>query len=309
MALCPGARLDSHYTAPATRVAGASFGRDLVAETWRVLACYAHPDDEAFGSGGTLTRYAAEGAQVTLVCATRGEAGEIAHESLAVPATLAQVREEELRCSCRTMGVAEPIFLGYRDSGMAGTPENEHAEAFCQAPADEVIARLVEIMRRLRPHVVLTFEPGGGYGHPDHIAIHRHTLAAFHAAADDTRFSGLGAPWQASRLYYTTIPRSFFLGMYERMKSTGVDVTPFEAMAQGLRGFPDEAVAAVIDVSRYVDEKWSAISCHRTQLNPNGPWSVLPERLLKQLFAQEHFALGWPEEQPPTQFSDLFQGL
>lgn len=280
-----------------------------MADTRRVLACYAHPDDEAFGSGGTLTRYAAEGAQVMLVCATRGEVGEIADESLAVPATLALVREEELRCSCRTMGTAEPIFLGYRDSGMAGTPDNDHEEAFCRAPADEVVARLVGILRRLRPQVVLTFEPGGGYGHPDHIAIHRHTLAAFHAAADPTRFPEQGESWQASRLYYTTIPRSFFLQMYERMKAAGVDVSPFQAMAEGLRGYPDEKVAAVIDVTRYVNEKWAAISCHRTQLNPNGPWSLLPERLLKQMFAQEHFALGWPDSQPPVPLLDLFQGL
>ncbi len=193
-----------------------------------LLAVYAHPDDEAFGTGGTIARYAGEGVKTYLVCATRGEVGEISDPSLATPETLGQVREGELRCAAETMGVAELIFLDYRDSGMAGTDENRDPRAFINAPADEVIATLVTIIRRLRPQVVATFEPNGGYGHPDHIAIHRHTVAAFHAAGDGQYRPELGQSWQASRLFYTAIPRSFFIEMRQQLEALGEDTSEFD---------------------------------------------------------------------------------
>ena len=173
-----------------------------------LLAVFAHPDDEAFGTGGSLSRYAASGAQVALICATRGEVGEISDPSFATPETLGEVRESELRCAAETMGVQELIFLNYRDSGMAGTPENQDTRAFINAPAEQVVPQLVSAIRRLRPEVVVTFEPNGGYGHPDHIAIHKHTVAAFHAAADPAYHTGNGLqqPWQASRLFYYCHP-------------------------------------------------------------------------------------------------------
>jgi LmbE family N-acetylglucosaminyl deacetylase len=178
--------------------------------TQTLLALYAHPDDEAFGMGGTLAHYAADGADVTLVCATRGEVGEIAEGVDATPETLGQVREAELRCAADTVGVRQLIFLDYRDSGMAGTPENADPRAFVNAPAEEVVPRLVGIIRRVRPQVVVTFEPNGGYGHPDHITIHCHTVTAFHAAADANLYPNQGPAWQAERLFYSAIPRSFF---------------------------------------------------------------------------------------------------
>lgn len=131
-----------------------------------LLLCLAHPDDESFGSGGMMAMYATQGVNVSLVCATRGEVGEISDPTLATPDTLSQVREAELRCACETLGVNEPIFLGYRDSGMAGTDDNHHSDAFANAPAEAVVPHLVEIIRRLRPQVVVTFDPSGGYGHP-----------------------------------------------------------------------------------------------------------------------------------------------
>ena len=114
-----------------------------------ILGVYAHPDDESFGTGGTLAKYASQGAQITLICATRGEAGEISDPSLATPETLARVREEELRSACRVLGISEPLFLGYRDSGMAGTPDNDHPRALCRADSQEVVGRLVALVRRL----------------------------------------------------------------------------------------------------------------------------------------------------------------
>jgi LmbE family N-acetylglucosaminyl deacetylase len=274
-----------------------------------LMAIYAHPDDEAFGTGGTIARYAGEGVKTYLICATRGEVGEISDPSLATPETLGQVREGELRCAAETIGVAELIFLDYRDSGMAGTAENQDRRAFINAPADEVITRLVAIIRRLRPQVVATFEPNGGYGHPDHIAIHKHTLAAFHAAADPQFRPDLGRAWQASRLFYTAIPRSFFIEMRRQLEELGEDTSDFDRFDDPATGWPDEQVHVRLDVASTVSFKWEALNCHRTQFGPGNLFRRLPEERVKALMSVEHFALAWPEAQPGTQLSGLFAGL
>ncbi len=270
---------------------------------------FAHPDDEAFGTGGTLACYASQGVQVYLVCATRGEAGEISDPSLATPETLGQVREEELRCAAETVGITELTFLDYRDSGMAGSPDNQDPRAFINAPAGEVVPKLVSIIRRLRPQVVTTFEPNGGYGHPDHIAIHHHTVAAFHAAAAPDQYPELGAPWQAERLYYTAIPRSFFLEMRQQLLELGEDTGDFDRFEEAGIGWPDEQVHVTVDVSGTVDSKWDALECHRTQFGPGNLFRRLPEERGKKLMSKEHFALAWPEPEPGLVLSDLFAGL
>lgn len=277
--------------------------------TRTLLALFAHPDDEAFGTGGTLARYAAAGADVTLVCATRGEVGEIAEGVDATPETLGQVREAELRCAAATVGVRGLIFLGYRDSGMAGTPENEDPRAFVNAPAGVVVPQLVGIIRRVRPQVVVTFEPNGGYGHPDHIAIHRHTVAAFHAAADPARHPEQGPGWQAARLFYTAIPRSFFRRLRDELAALGVDTSDFARFEDGAVGWPDDKVNVTIDVADTVEAKWSALGCHRTQFGPGNLFRRLPEPLVKQMMSQEHFALAWPAPAPGLRLADLFAGL
>jgi LmbE family N-acetylglucosaminyl deacetylase len=271
-----------------------------------LLAVFAHPDDEAFGTGGTLSRYAVQGTPVYLVCATRGEVGEISDPSLATPETLGEVRAGELRCAAETIGVRELIFLDYRDSGMEGTPENQDARAFINAPAAEVVDRLVAIIRRLRPMVVATFEPYGGYGHPDHIAIHKHTVTAFHAAADPAYQPQLGQAWQAQRLYYTAIPRSFFLEMRQRMQSLGLDTSALERFDDPKVGWPDEQVHVTLNVSSTVESKWEALNCHRTQFGPGNLFRRLPDADVRQLMSREHFSLAWPEPRPGLRLPDLF---
>jgi LmbE family N-acetylglucosaminyl deacetylase len=273
-----------------------------------LLAVFAHPDDEAFGTGGTISRCAAEGVKVYLVCATRGEAGEISDPSYATPETLGQVREGELRCATETMGVAELIFLNYRDSGMAGTPENNDPRAFINAPSEEVVPRLVGIMRRLRPEVVVTFEPNGGYGHPDHIAAHRHTVAAFHAAADANQYPEQGPAWQASRLFYSAIPRSFFISMREQMAELGIEAKELERFDDPNAGWPDENVHLRMDVTSTVEAKWDALNCHRTQFGPGNFFRRLPEDRVKALMSNESFSLAWPEPQPGLVLQGLFTG-
>ena len=272
-----------------------------------LLAVYAHPDDEAFGTGGSLSRYAAAGVNVILVCATRGEVGEISDPSYATPQTLGQVREDELRCAAETMGIAEVIFLNYRDSGMVDTPENQDSRAFINAPAENVVRALVAIIRRTQPDIILTFEPNGGYGHPDHIAIHRHTVAAFQVAADAARYPELGNAWQAERLFYTAIPRQFFTRLYGYMRAQGID--PEEMARFDERGWPDDQINVTIDVSSTVEDKWDALHCHRTQFGPKNLFRRLPEPDVKKLMSTEYFVLAWPEPTPGPQLLDLFDGL
>jgi len=270
------------------------------------LACFAHPDDEAFTTGGTMLRFAASGATVALVCATRGEAGEISAPNLATPETLPQVREEELRCACGHLGVTDLTFLDYRDSGMAGTPENEDPRAYTNSSADEVVPRLVEIIRRLRPQTVVTFDPSGGYGHPDHIAIHKHTVAAFHAAADASQYPDLGQSWQANTLLYAVMPRSIFVEMRTHMVEAGLDTKDFDRFLETGIGWPDDEVEFTVDVSSVVEAKWAALMCHRTQFGQDSRFRQAFEHGSKERLGREYFVLGWPETDVDKSLDDIF---
>ncbi len=271
-----------------------------------MLVVFAHPDDEAFASGGTLAKYASAGVRTTLVCATRGEVGEISDPVLATPDTLPSVREQELLCSAETLGIEDVVFLGYRDSGMIGTPDNEHPDAFILADEEEVIAGLVGIMRRVKPQIVLTFEPNGGYGHPDHIAIHNHTVSAFHKAAQEDYGVELGEAWRADRLIYTAIPKSFFVDMRSRLRALGEDTSDLDRFDETGIVWPDDQVDVEVDVSDVVDRKWSALQCHQTQFGPDNLFRRLPDEDAKALLSREYFAIAWPEISREEPGSDLF---
>ena len=166
----------------------------------------AHPDDESFGPGGTLAKYAAEGVKVYYACATRGEVGEASAENLAGHASAGDMRWSELTCAAQALGLAGVIHLGYRDSGMPGSPNNTAPGALAAAPLDEATGRVVKVLRELRPQVVITHDPIGGYRHPDHIATHLATVKAFTAAGDASQFPELGPTYQPQKLYYTMFP-------------------------------------------------------------------------------------------------------
>jgi LmbE family N-acetylglucosaminyl deacetylase len=247
--------------------------------SYSLLAVFAHPDDETFSAGGALAAYAAAGVRVTLVCATRGEVGRIRRPELATPATLGQVRERELRCAAWQLGVADLRFLGYRDSGMAGTPENADPRALINAPPAAVVARLVGVLRAVRPQVVITFDPQGGYGHPDHIAVHRCTVAAFYAAGDPSAFPAQGYAWRPVRLFYCVPPR------------------------------PHDRTQVVLDVREAAPAKWAALTCHQTQLGPNHALRSLPEAAFQEALGWEGFALAAPPPRPGLRLFDLFAFL
>ncbi|RJP51843.1 MAG: hypothetical protein C4583_07850 [Anaerolineaceae bacterium] len=270
-----------------------------------LLAVFAHPDDESFGTGGTLACYAAEGHRVALVCTTRGEVGEISDPSLATPQTLGRVREGELRAAARALGIQEVILLDYRDSGMDGTPENQDPRAFINAPEGEVVEHLTRIIRDLQPEIVLTFEPGGGYGHPDHIAISRYTTTAFHAASDSQRFPEAGPAFMPSRLFYTAIPTKFFAEMRARMEARGLDTSTLDQIL--LRpSFNDDLITALMDVAAYNEAKWNAINAHRTQFGPDNLFRRLPEDLVRELMSREYFSQAHPPVDGGGISSDLF---
>jgi LmbE family N-acetylglucosaminyl deacetylase len=275
-----------------------------------LLAVFAHPDDESFGVGGTLAKYAANGTRVVLVCATRGEVGEISDASLATPESLAHVREDELRCAANTLGITDLLFLDYRDSGMDGTPENLNPHAFIQAPPHEVVEKLVRVIRELQPQVVITFDPGGGYGHPDHIAISRYTTQACSQASSSTDFPEAGPPWQPMRLFYNTIPASFFVEMRRKMQALKMDTSQLDGFNPQHNSFDDDQIKARIDVTQFVEAKWNALQCHQTQFGPDNLLRLLPEVDLRQMISFEYFALANPiPENGSQEMDDLFSGM
>lgn len=265
----------------------------------RLLAAFAHPDDEGFGSGGTLAMLVACGVQVTLVCGTNGDVGEISDPALATPETLALVRQQELRSAMAVTGVSDIRFLNYRDSGMAGTEDNDHPNSLHRADPSRVVQSLVELFDETRPNIVITHDPSGGYGHPDHRAMCRHTTEAWKLAMQKQD------RWQAC-LYYVCFPRSNFQRMWRKMVEMDIS-PPFASQDVDKVGTPDEEVTTVLDISNYVDTKIESLNCHRTQINPDGPFAQLPQDMMREIMGTEYYTLVFPESTAPE--NDLLSSL
>jgi LmbE family N-acetylglucosaminyl deacetylase len=258
--------------------------------TIRLLGIFAHPDDEGTMSGAML-QYSISGVETGLVCATRGEVGEIADPALATPENLGEVREGELRAAAEVLGVRNLWFLGYRDSGMAGTPDNEDSRSFAQASSAEVVDKLVGIIRQFRPQVIATFDETGGYGHPDHIAIYRHTTSAFYAAADAVQYPEHGPAHLVSKLYYTAFPRSFVRQIGEWLRSQNYEGS-FRNLDPEKLGIPDELISVQLNVEPWLETKNRSWSMHRTQMNPNTPIAQLPEEVQRRWRSYEYYQLA-----------------
>lgn len=257
--------------------------------TKRLLGIFAHPDDESL-IGGALLHYHAAGVETGLVYATRGEVGEISDPVLATPENLGEVREGEMRAAAGLLNVDRLWFLGYRDSGMAGTPDNNEAQAFMQASAAEVIGKLVAIIREFRPQIMVTFDETGAYGHPDHIAIYKYTTGAFHAAADGVQYPELGPAHAVSKLYYTSFARRQFLMMAEWLE--GQDIGPFKDVDPQKLGIPDDQISVLLDVEPWQEQKTRAWETHRTQMNPNTPMAQMPIELQRKWRSTECYQLA-----------------
>ena len=264
----------------------------------RVLAVYGHPDDEGQVTG-TLAAFIAAGNAVTLICATRGEVGEISDPTLSTPDTLWYTRELELRAAMAQIGLADVRFLPYRDSGMDGTPENADVRSLHQQPAPVAVPAILEIMREVRPHFVFTWQPDGGYGHPDHIAVHHHTLAAFDACADASAYPEAGPPWKPERLYWGARTSRLFATFRLEMERRGLLPEPLTEEARQriaeMLARPEPAVSVIIDTTAYIEVKRRASSMHRSQFGENSMFARIPEDLRTQFFGEERFYRARPE--------------
>jgi mycothiol S-conjugate amidase len=281
-----------------------------------LLVVYAHPDDESFANAGTLARYAAEGVAVHYACATRGECGAVAPELLEGYDDIAGLRSAELASAARAIGLAAVHFLGYRDSGMAGAPENQHPGALVRADPERVAGQVVALIRALRPLVVLTFGPYGGYGHPDHIAIHRATRAAFDAARDSQRYpehigAGLAA-WAPARLYFSTGSTRLLRASIAMMRLFGRDPRRVgENHDVDLQRMVEEAtpITTTVDGGAYLEQKMRAWRSHRSQLGGMAQVLKLPGPLRRLWMRREHFTRVVPAWPGGAREDDLFAGL
>ena len=233
-----------------------------------ILAVLAHPDDESFGMGGTLALYASRGVEVHLVCATRGEVGDATPELLKGFDSIGKLRESELRCAAGILGLAGVHFLDYRDSGMPGSVDNHHPQALAAQPLDEVAANVVCYIRTLKPQVVLTFDPIGGYRHPDHIAIQRATVRAFEQAGN-SEFAAESLPaYVSERLYFHKMPNRLLKFAVKILPLVGRDPHKFgsngdiDLVPIAEVNFPTNAR---IDIRSVLKKKEQAGACHASQ--------------------------------------------
>lgn len=281
----------------------------------RLLLVHAHPDDETINNGVTMAKYAALGAQVTLVTCTRGEEGEVLVNELANLASdkndkLGEHREIELKDAMDELGIKDYRFLGapskkWRDSGMMGTPTNDRGDVFWQADLDEASNELVKIILEIKPQVLITYDEFGGYGHPDHIKAHRVAMRAAELAANQG--------WQVNKIYWNTMPRSVIQMGIEKMKEVGSDFFGAESADDLPFAKPDELVSTVVNAPEYVPAKLAAMKAHATQISVDGPFFALSNNLGLSVWGDEYYTLVKGEKAAPFDANgrelDIFAGI
>ena len=259
-------------------------------EGFRILFVHAHPDDETINNGATMALYADRGAQVTLVTCTRGEEGEVLVPSLSHLASsqtdqLGAHREIELADAMKALGISDHRFLGapttkFRDSGMMGTEPNNRPDVFWQADLDSAAQILVKVIEEIKPHILITYDEIGGYGHPDHIQAHRVAMRAAELAT-----------WQIQKIYWNTIPKSVLAEGIAKMKDIGSDFFGAETVEDLPFAKDDEFVTTLIDGNKYVDAKMAAMKAHETQISLDGPFFALSDNLGLQIWGDEYYTL------------------
>jgi LmbE family N-acetylglucosaminyl deacetylase len=281
-----------------------------------LLAVLAHPDDESFGMGGTLASYAQKGVDTHLICATRGEVGEIDQEYMKGFNTIAEKREAELRCAAGILGLNGVYFLDYRDSGMPGTPDNDHPRALAGASLEEVSSKIVHYIRLLKPQVVITFDPIGGYRHPDHIAMHKATVKAFKDAGDpefqsERQFKNELPPFKPQKLYYHTFSRRFLRIAVRLMPIFGKDPRRWgrngdiDLASLAVEDFP---VHAKIDFRSVARKKEEASACHASQ-DGHRITKGITGWIFRLAEGKETFIRAYPPPQPGVVEKDLFANI
>lgn len=279
---------------------------------YRLLLVHAHPDDETINNGATMAMYAALGAQVTLVTCTRGEEGEVlveehSHKAASHDDLLGDHRVIELADAMKALGVADHRFLGepnikYRDSGMMGTEPNDRPDNFWKADFDAATEQLVKVIDEVKPHVLITYDEFGGYGHPDHIQAHRVAMAA----ADRS-------DWQIEKIYWNVTPRSVMQQGIDAMKAAGTDFMGVDSADDLPFAKDDSFVTAHIDGNEYVEAKMAAMRAHATQISVDGPFFALSNNLGLQVWGNEYYTLVKGEKSGELDTDgrerDLFAGI
>ena len=275
-----------------------------------LLAVVAHPDDESFGIGGTLALYAKAGVEVHLICATKGEAGEVAAQMLEGFSSIGELREHELSCAASELGLTKVHYLGYRDSGMSGSPYNNHPQALVQAPVDEAAKKIALLIRNIKPQVVVTFDPIGGYMHPDHIAVHNACVAAFKIAGDKAVKLEDSLPFKPSKLYFHIFPRGLLKYFVKLMPLFGKDPGKFGKNGDiDLASIMDQdfPTHARINYRKVADQREKASACHASQGGDRQSGYFLTWIL--RLFSNESFMRTVPPPVKGHLERDLFQGI
>ena len=262
--------------------------------------------------GGTLAEYAAQGVRVTVVTATRGEAGEIHNRTDAdeIRHRLGEIREVEERAACAALGVDDVVFLGYRDSGMLGTGDNGDSLAFWNADFMEAVGRLVRVIRARRPEVMTAYDPYGGYGHPDHIQTHRVGTAAYFGAADVGRFPLIEGeqPWQPARLFWATWSRERMRRVRRRLaQDLGAAVQAEEPEPSS--GTLPTHITTHRDVRPWAKQKHAALLEHVTQFGPESRIRTMPEEQLLDFLGEEVFVRVFTTVGANAADPDLFAGI
>jgi mycothiol S-conjugate amidase len=278
-----------------------------------LLSVHAHPDDESSKGASTVAKYHAEGVRTVLVCCTGGEEGDILNPAMDTPevrADLGAVRMAELKAATDIIGYDETIMLGYRDSGMPDSEANAHPDSFASAPLDEAVGRLVAIIRRERPQVIITYpDEQTEYPHPDHLRVHEISLPAFEAAGDPMQFPEAGPPFTPSKLYYNVWPSERFRQIHAKFEELNL-TSPFDEkwLARLTR---DEPFTTSIDTAGFGEVRGEALKAHATQVDPNSAfWFGLPPEVMRDIFPVDQFRLALSHVGPlNVTEDDLFAGL
>jgi mycothiol S-conjugate amidase len=277
-----------------------------------LLTVHAHPDDEASKGAGTVARYHDEGVHTVLVTCTGGEAGDILNPAMDKPevkADLPAIRRRELAKAAEIIGYDDVVLLGYRDSGMPDTEPNAHPDAFANAELDAAVGRLVEVIRRERPQVIVTYgDDQKGYPHPDHLRVHDISIPAFERAGDPDAYPEAGEPWQPLKLYYTVWSRRRIEAMHKRFLELGLE-SPFSD-EWFTRPWPEDRITTNIDTSGFGHVRGDALLAHATQIDPASPfWFGLPPEEIAKLNDQEEYILARSLVETPVPETDLFAGV
>lgn len=277
-----------------------------------LLTVHAHPDDEASKGAPTVARYAAEGVRTTLVCCTGGEAGDILNPALdraEVRADLAAVRRAELARATEIIGYDEVVLLGYHDSGMPDTPVNARPDNFANAPLDEAVGRLVEVIRRTRPQVIVTYgDDQEGYPHPDHLRVHEITRHAWDRAGDADWYPEHGQAFTPAKLYYTVWSHTRIVATHEKYVELGLE-SPFTE-EWFTRPSQDHRITTSVDIAPWYDVRWDALLAHETQVDPTSPfWFGLPREVATTIHPFDDYILADSRVETDVPEGDLFAGL